>query len=129
MTASCDIAGWLGRAGDPLDGLDPNNCRDDRVLEAVIGLAEIFLHGLASSRPAICSVAVHRKTAAGDLDEPSALKFVLEQLALGLRALQYGVGVAERVGKSRIGNVVKPGWRYGRDVVSLGHGFTSGGLG
>ena len=33
-------------ARDPLDGLDANDGRDDHILEAVIGIAEVFLHGL-----------------------------------------------------------------------------------
>lgn len=55
-------------------------------------------------------------------DEAAALKFFLEQLALGLGAFQDGVGMAEGIGKRRVCEVVKAGWGYGRDVVSLGHG-------
>jgi hypothetical protein len=47
---------------------------------------------------------------ASNLDQASALKFVLELLALGLCTLQQGVGMAERVGKRRIWKVVKAGW-------------------
>jgi hypothetical protein len=36
----------LCRACDPLHGLDANDGRDDRIFEAVIGFAEVFLHGL-----------------------------------------------------------------------------------
>jgi hypothetical protein len=44
------------------------------------------------------------------------------RLALGLGALQDGVGMAERVGKRWVGKVVKAGWGYDRNVGSLGHG-------
>jgi hypothetical protein len=60
--------------------------------------------------------------ATSDLDEAPALKLVLEQFALGLGALQDGVGMAERVGKRWVSKVVKAGWGYDRDVGSLGHG-------
>jgi hypothetical protein len=121
MIASCDVAA-LGRARDPLDGLDPNDRRDNNILEAMIGLAEIFLHGLGIETACDLLCSDNRESAASDFDEPSALKFVLEQFALGLCALQDGVGMAKRVGERRIGKVVKAGWGYGRDVGSLGHG-------
>jgi hypothetical protein len=60
-----------------------------------------------------------REAAPSDLDEATAFKFVLEQLALGLCALKDGIGVAERIGKRRVSKVVKAGWGYGRNVVTL----------
>ena len=63
-----------------------------------------------------------RELAASDLDEASVFELVLEQFALGLGALQDGVGMAERVGNRWVGKVVKAGWGYDRNVGSLGHG-------
>ena len=45
--------------------------------------------------------------------------FVLERLALGLGALQGGVGVAERIGKRGAREIVESG--CGRQIGSLGH--------
>jgi hypothetical protein len=90
----------------------------------VIGFAEIFPQGLAIEPPCDLLGGGDREVIAGDLDEAPALKFVLEQLALGLCTFQEGVGMAQRVGQSWIGKVVKAGWGYDRNVGSLGHGFT-----
>jgi hypothetical protein len=113
----------LCRARDPLHGLDANDGRDDRVLEAVIGFAEVFLHGLGIEATSDLLGGCDCELAAGDLDEAPALKFVLEQLAVGLCAFQKGVGMAERVGKCWVSKVVEAGWGYDRDVGSLGHGL------
>jgi hypothetical protein len=56
-----------------------------------------------SRRPAICSGAV----VARDLDKAAALELVLEQFALGLGALQDGVGMAERIGERLVGKVME----------------------
>jgi len=113
----------LCRAGDPLDGSDPNDRRDDRIFEAVIGFAEIFLDGLGIETTGDLLGRCEREMVASDFDEAPPLKFVLEQPAIGFCAFEDGVGVAERVGQRRVSEVVKAGWGYGRDVVSLGHGL------
>ena len=108
----------LCRACDPLHGPDANDGRDDRIFEAVIGFAEVFLHGLGIEATSDLLGGCDREVVACDLDEAPAFKFVLEQFALGLGALQDGVGMAERVGKRWVGKVVKAGWGYDRNVGS-----------
>ena len=88
----------------------------------MIGLAEGFLHGLGIEATGDLLGGCDGELTASDFDEPPALKFVLEQFALGLGALQDGVGMAERVGNRWVGKVVKAGWGYDRNVGSLGHG-------
>ena len=112
----------LCRARNPLDGFDPDDGRYDHILEAVIGFAEIFLHGLRIQPPSDLIGGCDHELVARNLNEAPALKFVLEQFALGLCAFQDGVGMAERVGQCFVTEVVKAGWGYDRDVVSLGHG-------
>jgi len=121
MKVACDSA--LSRACDSLHGPDANDGRDDRIFEAVIGFAEVFLHGFGIEATGDLLGGCDREVAACDFDESSALKLILEQLALGLGALQDGIGVAERIGKRRISEVVKAGRGYGRDIRSLGHGL------
>jgi hypothetical protein len=108
----------LSRACDPLHGLDANDGRDDRIFEAVIGFAEVFLHGLGVEATSDLLGGRDRELATSDLDEAPAFKFVLEQLALGLCTFQDGVG------QRRVSKVVKAGWGYDREIRSLGHGFT-----
>jgi hypothetical protein len=84
-------------------------------------LAEIFLHGLGIEPASDLLGCCDGELAAGDFEETPALKFVLEQLALGLGAFQDGIRVTERIRKGRVSKVVKAAWGYGRDVVSLGH--------
>ena len=114
----------LCRAGYPLNGLDANDRRDDRILEAVIRFAEIILHRLGIEATGDLLRGSNRELAASNFDEAPALKFFLEQLTLGLGALLDGVGMSERVGKCRVSKVVKAGWGYGREFISLGHGVT-----
>ena len=106
------------RACDPLHGLDANDGRDDRILEAVIGFAEVFLHGLGIEATGDLLGGCDRELAAGDLDEAPALKLVLEQFAFGLCPFQEGIGMAERIGKRWISKVVKAGWGYGRKLLA-----------
>jgi hypothetical protein len=113
----------LCRAYESLHGLDANDGRDDYILEAVIGFAEVFLHGLRIEATGDLLGSCNGEMTASDLDEASALKFVLEQLALGLCTFQESVGMAERVRKRWVSKVVKAGRGYDRDVGSLGHGL------
>ena len=62
-----------------------------------------------------------RKHGIGGLKQSTPLDFVLECLALGLGALQGGVGMAERIGKRRVREIVEAG--CGRQIGSLGHGL------
>ena len=112
----------LCRARNPLDEFDPDDGRYDHILEAVIGFAEIFLHGLRIQPPSDLIGGCDHELVARNLNEAPALKFVLEQFALGLCAFQDGVGVTERVSKRFVGEIVKAGGGYGREAVSLGHG-------
>ena len=99
LTAGCDLAFGLCRAGDPLNGFDPDAGRDDHV--AVIGFAEIFLHILGIEAPGDLLRGCELPT--GDFNKAPALKFVLEQFALGFRAFQDGVGSASaRAGAARL---------------------------
>jgi hypothetical protein len=51
---------------------------------------------LASSRPAICSVAVTVKLSPETLAKAATLKFVLQGFALSFGAFEYCIGVADR---------------------------------
>src|SRR5271154_3471402 len=89
---------WFGlialcRAGDPLDGLDPDDGRDDRVLKAVVGRAQVFLHGLCIEPTGNLLGGGDGELVTEDLNEAPALELDLEELALGLGALQDGVGL------------------------------------
>ena len=110
----------LCRACDPLHGFDADDGRDDRILEAMIGFAEIFLHCLCIEAPRDLFGSCDRELAASDFDEAAAFKFFLEQLALGLCTFQEGVGLAERVGKRWVSKVVEAGLGYDKDIGSLG---------
>ena len=100
-----------------MDRFDANDGRDDRILEAVIGFAEIFLHGLGIEAPCDLLCGGDREVVSGGLNETPTLKFVLERFALCYGALQDRVGVAECVGQRRISKVVKAG--CGRNIGSL----------
>jgi hypothetical protein len=113
----------LGCGGEPLDGLDPDDRGDHGDLETAVGFAEVFFDGLAVEPAGNLLGRRDGELATGDLNEASALKFVLEQFALDLCAFQDGVGMAERIGKRGVGKVVKARWGYDRDVGSLGHGL------
>jgi hypothetical protein len=117
------LATTLCRACDPLHRLDADDGRDDRVFEAVIGFAEVFLHGLGIEATGNLLGGRDGELVASDLDEAAALKFILEQLALRLRSFQNGVGMTERVCKCRIRKVVKAGGGYDRNVGSPGMGY------
>jgi len=114
----------LGRCGEPLDGLDPDDGRDDRDLEAAVGFAEVFLHGLAIEPAGDLLGGGDREIIAGDLDQAALLELIFQQFAFRFGALEDGVGLAEQVRKRLIGDVVEAGGGCGRGVVSLGHGFT-----
>ena len=92
----------LCRARNPLDGFDPDDGRDDYVLKPVIGFAEIFLHGLGIQPACYLIGGGDHELVASNLDEAPALKFVLEQFALGLCAFQDSVGMAECVGHASL---------------------------
>ena len=65
----------LRRADNPLDGLDPYDGRDHCIFEAVIGLAQIFLHGLGIEASRDLVRGRDREMAAGDFEESAPLKF------------------------------------------------------
>jgi hypothetical protein len=109
----------LSRAGHPLDGSDPDNRRHDRVFEPVIGLAEIFLHGFAIEAAGDLLGGGDLELVANDLGQSATLELVLEQLALGFRALQDGVGTATNQMLSAWAMVRSIAWvRAGAEVAA-----------
>jgi hypothetical protein len=89
----------LRRSGEPVHGLDADDRRDHRIFEAVIGIAEEFLHRLGVEAAGDLLGGGDHEFIAGGLQEAAALEFVLERLALGLGAFQHGVGTAELIGE------------------------------
>lgn len=61
---------------------------------------------------------------AGCSHEVAAFELVLEGFGLGFGAFENGIGVAERVRKSRVGEIVES--RRDIGVVSLGHDLPPG---
>jgi hypothetical protein len=114
----------LGRVREPVDGFNADYGRDDRELEAMIGLAEEFLYGLGIEPAGDLLGGGDREVIPNDLGEASGLKLVLERLAFGFSTFERGVGTTDRVSERAVRQIVKAG--YGKNRSSLCHGYLLG---
>src|ERR1700677_5009516 len=109
----------LSCSGELLGGLDPDDSRDNSHFKAAVGSAEKFLHRLAIEPAADLFCGRNGEVLAGCSHEAAALELVLEGFGLGFGALQDGIGMAERVCKRSVGEIVES--RRDIGVVSLSH--------
>ena len=102
---------WVGQSGcvrEPADRFNADYGRNDREFEAMIGLAEKFLHGLGIEPAGDLLGGGDREVLADDLGEAAGLKLVLERLAFGFSAFERRVGATDRVGERAIRKIVEP---------------------
>ena len=83
--------------GEPLDSFDADYRGERCDLKPAPGVAEVLLHGAHIEPPGDLLGCSDGELAAGDLCEAAALKFILEDFAFRLGALQQSVSMAELV--------------------------------
>src|SRR5580704_6681523 len=113
--------GGLGRRGEGSDRLDADYRRHRSDLKSAPGLAEVLLDGADIEPPCDLLGSSHGEVLAGGVDQAAAFELVLKCRGLGFSALEHCVGVAERVGKRFVGQIVKTG--CDRRIGSLSHGI------
>ena len=101
--------GKLDRRSERPHGLYANDRRNQRNLEAMVGIAQELFDRFGIEPTADLLRCRDGKTGAGEFGQAAALHFVFERFALAFGALQTGVGIAERIGKRFIGKIVRSG--------------------
>jgi hypothetical protein len=112
--------GLLSRFGDAVAGLDADHRRDAGSLKPAPGIAEEGLHGSRVEPAADLVGTSDGEAITGGSEEAAGFELFLQCLALGFCAFEHSISMADRVGKSFVGEIVKFGCGIG--VRSLGHG-------
>jgi hypothetical protein len=99
----------LRRRSERLHGPDADDGGDRGDLEAPPGIAEVLLHRRDIEPAGNLLGDPDSEAVTSGLEQSAPLDFILERLALGLGALQGGVGMAERVGQRAVREIVEAG--------------------